>query len=983
MKSQRKRTMSAATSTTIVVAVLIICTVVGVVSAASFSSSSTSSSSSSIRGSGSIAAAAPPKKNRQQELRHSIMEQHQQPPPQQQHQRSLLQREDNTNNGKDRHRRKSDEEEDDDDNNLDPSSEQQQSQQQQQQYSWNVNPDKLQAMLAATSTSDSDRQEEEDDDNNMVSMSAGAAFAQGDDHQPVADMEVQNDDEIDSEVEPESDTNDDDDIGIAGLSVYSLPENTPPSDGTSSSITPPTTALPGVTDDNGTTTTTSSSSSYYFPIWSDTVQGCTSYATPPEEYIVVNDEIQHLFDTKLDCCSAWFQKLEEYESCLDEMINLTDYPVAMKELGMEYEVVEKERDDDDDDDMITLSDTATTTIGYGDMAPSAPQSQPLPTHEQEYYPTDYEGGDSAPAPSPQSYYPDNFEGGDDAPAPIPQSQPLPNHEQGYYPANYVGRGTPAPSPQSQPLPTHEQGYYPTNFDPDAPPPPPPAESNLDPTIIDEDDAISGDSIISDLVLEAKMKDNTIMPALNLQSSPENGRWDITKTDDDYDGGKYVLSANTRKVILGMAANSHGITTYQGQATMSITILAGPAGGILTFGTYSNARAPIEVLQMKVDDLPMIAVTSPSSEWVEHMLEIPPGMHVITFEHISNPENLSMKELEGFGKPGSSMVDGLKYVDNVGEPLEEFTSSAISEGPTSSPWSESDDEETTDTEDSSSSNVSSTTLPMQNYCGKTLALIQETCYTADAPPTCNNGDGPCPEGLFCWGNVECHVPEGEVAEGVSATMTPPPTNAPTQVITGRPTASPTGMSSESFLDSFIFGSDEGGQPSSSNQVPVLEDDAQEQAKQVGCSEGLPSIQGHAGCCVPEPTFLGDGACDAHAPYNTAECGYDLGDCCKESCDTEAQFGCKAKEGDAYGPFGFYCLDPQYSTIDENCTTENREWIGDGGCDEEFNTQACGWDGGDCCQESCDTEFAYYECGREEQPFNCLDPNIIQFNAPGKI
>ncbi len=944
MNSRRKRTISAAAATTVAA---VICTVVGggcVVSAASFSSSS-SSSSSSIRGSGSsdrVAAAPPPPKNRQQELRSSITEKKQQ--------RSL--QHDNTyGNARGRHRRKSDE----DDDNLDPSIEQQP--QQQQQYSWNVNPDKLQAMIAATS---------DDNNNQVVPMSAGATFANGGD-QPMAQAEVQND-EIDSKEEPEND-DDDDDIGIAGLSVYSLSENNSRSDGAS---TAPATSLPEETDDNGTT------SLFYFPIWSDTVQGCTSYATPPEEYRDMNEEIQYLFDAKIDCCSAWFQKLEEYESCLDEEIDLTDYPVAMKELGMKYEVVEKERqDDDDDDDMVTLSDTATT--GHGDTAPPSAQSQPLPTHEQEYYPADYEG-DGAPAPSPQSYYPTNYEGSD-YPPPSPQSQPLPTHEQGYYPANYVGDGAPSPSPQSQPLPTHEQGYYPANFDPDVPPPPA-SDSAI---TIDEEDAISGDSIISDSVLEAKMKDNTIMPALNLQSSPENGRWDVTKTDDDYDGGKYVLSANTRKVILGMAANSHGITTYQGQATMSITILAGPAGGILTFGTYSKASAPIEVLQIKVDDLPMIAVTSPSSEWVEHMLEIPPGMHVITFEHISNPENLSMKELEGLGKPGSSMVDGLKYVDNVGEPLEEFTSSAISEGSTSSPWSESDNEDIIDTEDSSSFNVSSTTLPMQNYCGKTLALIQETCYTADAPPSCNDGDGPCPEGFFCWGNVECHVPEGEVAVGASTTMTPAPTNSPLQVVSSAPTASPTGMSSESFLDSFIFGSDLGGQPSSSNQEPVPEDDTQEQAKQVGCLEGLSSIQGHAGCCVLEPTFLGDGACDAHAPYNTVECGYDLGDCCKESCDTEAQFGCKAKEGDAYGPFGFYCIDPQYSTIDENCTAENREWIGDGGCDEEFNTQACGWDGGDCCQESCDTEFAYYECGREEQPFKCLDPNIIhQFHsAPGKI
>jgi hypothetical protein len=1034
MKSHRRSRISAAAATASVAIICVVGGGGGVVSAEPMAAaSSSSSSSSSIRGVGGssgrvmrniVAAASASSSSSQyispnntnnnnsssrqrEKLRHSI-----------EHPRRTLQHDERVGL-----HRKSD---NGDDDGVDQQ-QQKEEEQQPSQYSWNVNPDKLQAMLAATT--DSDRQDDEvedplqehqavntnniddddddddaggvnddgeegedaafmshhrdeggdDDDDgnsNMVSMSSG--FAYGDDQPEAA---AADDDEGNSNG-----------IGIPGLSVYSLAEEeTSPSDTTTTTTTP---LMPEEM--------TAAAPLLYFPIWpNDNIQGCTSYATPPEKYLEQNDEIQYLFDTKLDCCYAWFQKLEEYEACLDEEITLADYPVVMKELGMEYEVVEEERDDDDDDtavvaavdddDMITLANTGSSA---GDSAPSPQQSQPLPTHEQGYYPANYAGaGDSAPAPSPisqplstheQGYYPADYEG-DGAPAPSPISQPLSTHEQGYHPANYGGGddddAPTAPSPQSQPLPTHEQEYYPSNYDPDAPPPPSSASDSVtDTTATEGGEAISGDSVISDLVLEAMLTDDTIMPALNLQSSPENGHWEIIKHDDDYDGGKFVLSANTRKVILGMPANSHGVTTYQGQATMSVTITAGPAGGVLTFGTYSNARAPIEVLQIMVDGLPMIAVTSPSSEWVEQTLDIPQGTHVVTFEHISNPENLSMKELEGLGKPGSSMVDGLTYVDNVGEPLEEFTSSAITVGPTSSPWSESDDETTVDNQEASSTNVSSTTsLPMQNYCGKTLALIQETCYTADAPPTCNEDDGPCPEGMFCWGNVECHVPEGEVAGGVSVTSTPPPTNPPLNV-TSAPTSSPTGLSSHSFLDSFIFGTDEG------SQGTVLEDDAQEQPKQAsGCLEGFPPVQGHPGCCVPEPTFLGDGACDAHAPYNTVECGYDLGDCCRESCDTNAQFGCKAMEGDAYGPFGFYCIDPQYSTVEEDCTNENREWIGDGGCDEEFNTQACGWDGGDCCVETCDTEFAYYECGGEQQPFNCLDPNIIhQFDySTGKI
>lgn len=45
---------------------------------------------------------------------------------------------------------------------------------------------------------------------------------------------------------------------------------------------------------------------------------------------------------------------------------------------------------------------------------------------------------------------------------------------------------------------------------------------------------------------------------------------------------------------------------------------------------------------------------------------------------------------------------------------------------------------------------------------------------------------------------------------------------------------------------------------------------------------------------------------------------------------------------YGPFGFFCIDPRFGSIDEEkCVVENREWIGDGGCDADggYNTEEC--------------------------------------------
>ena len=271
----------------------------------------------------------------------------------------------------------------------------------------------------------------------------------------------------------------------------------------------------------------------------------------------------------------------------------------------------------------------------------------------------------------------------------------------------------------------------------------------------------------------------------------------------------------------------------------------------------------------------------------------------------------------------------------------------------------------------------TAPPRQNYCGTSLASIRANCASGNVP-TCNGDDGPCASGTYCWGDVECDPIE-----------------------THAPTASPAGQTIESFLDSF-FSSNTGGNSDSSenkDEVEVADEAPTEQEAQAAqtsqediqvvhhsapvqeavedCLEGTFLAEGLPGCCVPDPSFLGDGACDAHAPYNAQECGYDRGDCCRESCDPGSPFGCKAKEGDEYGPFGFFCLDPTYGPlIDEGaCQAENREWVGDGGCDPEYNTQACGWDGGDCCRETCNPDFAYYECGRAAQPFDCKDPNII--------
>jgi len=698
------------------------------------------------------------------------------------------------------------------------------------------------------------------------------------------------------------------------------------------------------------------------------------------------------------------------------------------------------------------------------------------------------------------------------------------------------------------------------------------------------EAITGDLEITDDVLRDALVNGRTrpVPELDLADPSGDGAWRVLP-DANALTGAYVLAANTRRVVQDVPANAHGIVMYRGQATLSFAVVAGPRGGTLRFAVWSDVHAPVDVLEVGLDGVAVLAATSPSDRWEKHSLDLDPGRHVLTFTHISNPADLPMRTIEALGRPGSSRVDGLQYIDRRVDP------------PGGAPTPPS--------------------IPPQNYCGASLAEVRDSCRLEEnAPPTCNDGDGPCPAGTFCWGHVACErpaaddettmeeflevlVPENEEeapdvawmedapedaeqaesipqnavvlpqnycagshaaaeAECASGTLTTcnegdatvcpvgtgcwrniecsvvlpvqeneektpdivrvedaldiewaenipqiavvpsqnycagslasakeecasgtlttcnegdttiicpvgtacwrdvecsvassalpapsPPQNycgtsrasieatcasdavptcndgdAPCATgtfcwgavacagpRTAAPTASPVKEEKgSSFLSAFFASNSnnnaahqtEGRGAAGEASAEEAESPPEQQAVDRGepdaavdveyseeghdCPEGTSSPPGMPACCVPDPTFLGDGACDVYAPFNTEECGYDLGDCCRESCRADTTFGCAAKEGDDYGPFGFYCLDPAHGggAIDEEaCGAERREWVGDGGCDPEHNTAACGWDGGDCCRETCDEKFAYFECGRESQPFSCKNPDII--------
>ena len=114
-----------------------------------------------------------------------------------------------------------------------------------------------------------------------------------------------------------------------------------------------------------------------------------------------------------------------------------------------------------------------------------------------------------------------------------------------------------------------------------------------------------------------------------------------------------------------------------------------------------------------------------------------------------------------------------------------------------------------------------------------------------------------------------------------------------------------------------------------------------------------------CHVDWPHQLGDGDCDNYGAYNTAECGWDGGDCVEfneqyPNChvDNPQGIGNGLCHGGKYntaecGWDGGDCI--EFNEQYPDCHVDNPHWIGDGDCDGgEYNTAECGWDGGDCRQ-----------------------------------
>lgn len=170
-----------------------------------------------------------------------------------------------------------------------------------------------------------------------------------------------------------------------------------------------------------------------------------------------------------------------------------------------------------------------------------------------------------------------------------------------------------------------------------------------------------------------------------------------------------------------------------------------------------------------------------------------------------------------------------------------------------------------------------------------------------------------------------------------------------------------------------------------------------------------------CSVANPQYLGDGWCDNTGNYNTANCAWDKGDCCIQSCKSSTTFDCTLNTK--------YCVDPAYAGLPiasptlvpsksaapsrrpsplptrrgptvkpqigvtnrptkaplPDCNVAKPTYVGDGWCDNSaYNKAGCNWDGGDCCPVSCASVPRANECG--SNGYLCKDPQQAGVSNP---
>ena len=143
-------------------------------------------------------------------------------------------------------------------------------------------------------------------------------------------------------------------------------------------------------------------------------------------------------------------------------------------------------------------------------------------------------------------------------------------------------------------------------------------------------------------------------------------------------------------------------------------------------------------------------------------------------------------------------------------------------------------------------------------------------------------------------------------------------------------------------------------------------------------GPPTVSPTPVSCMAKPKQVGNGVCNKNGKNNVESCMWDGGDCCEQSCVNNPD----PKYAARCGRNGYQCVDPAYASSptaapgQEECTAPKPHSVGNGVCNHnngKNNVADCGWDGGDCCEESClDNPNPKHvkRCGM--RGYHCLDP-----------